>query len=90
VIETESQAVLNNLTEHNFQDAFKKWRSVGNGAYTWKGTSRAIVASRLKVSLWLEAPIPEIMDSPCKTCLQEREGGGYHTKTRCGMNMNAC
>jgi hypothetical protein len=25
VIEAESQAVLNTLTEHNFQDAFKKW-----------------------------------------------------------------
>jgi hypothetical protein len=26
VIETESQAVLKTLTEHNFQDAFKKWQ----------------------------------------------------------------
>jgi transposase len=26
VIEAESQAVLNTLTEHVFQDAFKKWR----------------------------------------------------------------
>jgi hypothetical protein len=26
VIEAESQAMLNNLTEHNFQDAFKKWQ----------------------------------------------------------------
>jgi hypothetical protein len=26
VIEAESQAVLNTLTEHNFQDAFKKWQ----------------------------------------------------------------
>jgi hypothetical protein len=26
VIEEESQKVLNNLTEHNFQDAFKKWQ----------------------------------------------------------------
>jgi hypothetical protein len=25
VIEAESQAVLNTLTEHAFQDAFKKW-----------------------------------------------------------------
>jgi hypothetical protein len=32
VIETESQAVLNTLTEHDFQDAFKKWQSAGN----WK------------------------------------------------------
>jgi hypothetical protein len=26
VIEAESQAVLNTLTEHYFQDAFKKWQ----------------------------------------------------------------
>jgi hypothetical protein len=26
VIEVDSQAVLNTLTEHNFQDAFKKWQ----------------------------------------------------------------
>jgi hypothetical protein len=25
VIEVESQVVLNTITEHNFQDAFKKW-----------------------------------------------------------------
>jgi hypothetical protein len=39
VIETESQAVLNTLTEHDFQDAFKNGRSSGNGAYTQKGTT---------------------------------------------------
>jgi hypothetical protein len=26
VIEAESQAVLNTLTEHNFQDVFTKWQ----------------------------------------------------------------
>jgi hypothetical protein len=26
VMEAESQAVLNTLTEHDFQDAFKKWQ----------------------------------------------------------------
>jgi hypothetical protein len=26
VMEAESQAVLNSLTEHNFQDAFTKWQ----------------------------------------------------------------
>jgi hypothetical protein len=26
VIEAESQGVLNTLTEHDFQDAFKKWQ----------------------------------------------------------------
>jgi hypothetical protein len=38
-MEAESQAVLNNLTEHNFEDAFKNGRSAGNGAYTRKGTT---------------------------------------------------
>jgi hypothetical protein len=28
VIEAESQAVLNTLTEHDFQDAFKKWQKL--------------------------------------------------------------
>jgi hypothetical protein len=38
VIEAELQAVLNILTEHNFQNAFKKnGRSSGNGAYARKG-----------------------------------------------------
>jgi hypothetical protein len=42
VIKTESQAVLNSLTEHDFQDAFKNGRSAGNGAYVWKGTSSGV------------------------------------------------
>jgi hypothetical protein len=32
VMEAESQAVLNALAEHDFQDAFKNGRSAGNGA----------------------------------------------------------
>jgi hypothetical protein len=53
VIKAESQAVLNTLTEHDFQDALlKNGRSAGNGAYAQKGTiSRVMVASRPKVSL---------------------------------------
>jgi hypothetical protein len=39
VIEAESQAVLNTLTEHDFEDAFKNGRSAGNGAYARKGTT---------------------------------------------------
>jgi hypothetical protein len=51
VIEAESQVVLNVLTEHDFQDAFKNGRSAGNGIYLWKGTTASlIVASRPKVS----------------------------------------
>jgi hypothetical protein len=52
VMEAESQAVLNTLTEHDFQDAFKKnCRSTGNSAYVRKGaTLRVTVANRPKVS----------------------------------------
>jgi hypothetical protein len=51
MIEVESQAVLNTLTEHDFQNAFKNGRSNGNGAYAQKGTvSRVMMASRPKVS----------------------------------------
>jgi hypothetical protein len=56
VIEAESQAVLNALTEHVLQDAFKKnGRSSRSCAYGWKGnTSRVIVASRTVVRFWLD------------------------------------
>jgi hypothetical protein len=51
VMEAESQAVLNTLTKHEFQDAFKNGRSTGNGAYAMKETiSRVMVASRSIVS----------------------------------------
>jgi hypothetical protein len=48
VIEAESQALRNTLTEHNFHDAFKEGRSTENGAYALKGscTSRMMMASR--------------------------------------------
>jgi hypothetical protein len=41
-IEAESQAVLNTFTEHNFQDAFKKWhkrweRCIGAGGNYFEG-----------------------------------------------------
>jgi hypothetical protein len=32
VIEAELQAVLNTLTEHHFQDVFKKWQSPRSSA----------------------------------------------------------
>jgi hypothetical protein len=51
MIEAESQAVLNTLTEHGFQNAFKNGRSAGIGGYARKGTtSRPMVARRPKVS----------------------------------------
>jgi hypothetical protein len=47
VMEAESQAVLNTLIEHDFQDAFKNGRNAGNGGYARKGsTSREMVASK--------------------------------------------
>jgi hypothetical protein len=65
VIEAESQEaqeVLNNLTEHDFLDAFKNGSSVGNGAYACKVTTlRVMVARRPKVIIQMEAPVPEIM-----------------------------
>jgi hypothetical protein len=46
-----SQAVLNTLTEHHFQEAIKNGRSARNGAYTRKGTAlRVMVASRSTVT----------------------------------------
>jgi hypothetical protein len=51
VMEAELQAMLNTLTEYDFQDAFKNGRSAGNGAYMRKGnTSRVMVARRPEVS----------------------------------------
>jgi hypothetical protein len=51
VIEAESQAMLNALTEHVFQDAFKTDRSTGNSVYSGnKTTSRVKVATRPKIS----------------------------------------
>jgi hypothetical protein len=53
VIETESLAVLNTLTDHDFEDAFKNGKNAGNGAYAQKGTtSRVMAASRPIVSFW--------------------------------------
>jgi hypothetical protein len=47
----ESLSVLNTLTEHDFQDAFKNGRSAGNGACTQKGTYlRMMMVSRPKIS----------------------------------------
>jgi hypothetical protein len=51
VIEADLQAVLNTLTEHDFQDAFKNGRSAVNDVYARKGaTLKTMVASRPKVS----------------------------------------
>jgi hypothetical protein len=44
VVESESQAVLNTLTEHDFQDACRKWQKHGNGAYARKGTTSRVMA----------------------------------------------
>jgi hypothetical protein len=64
MMEAESQAVLNTLKQHNFQDAFKNHRSAGNGAYTGKrNTSRKMVAIRPKVSFSPDgSTVLEIMD----------------------------
>jgi hypothetical protein len=47
VIKAELQAVLNILTEHDFQNAFKKWQK--HWSFMWKWTtSRVLVTSRPK------------------------------------------
>jgi hypothetical protein len=63
MMEAELQAVLNSLTEHVFQDAFKNGRSTGNGANTrcilwgwWWPIGPELVFDRMA------APVPEIMD----------------------------
>jgi hypothetical protein len=51
VIEAELQAVLNTLTEHDFQDAFKKSQKRWKRSYALKRTTSSVmVASRPKVS----------------------------------------
>jgi hypothetical protein len=46
VIEADSQAVLNTLTEHDLQHTFTNYRSSRNGAYALKRTTlKVIVAS---------------------------------------------
>jgi hypothetical protein len=51
VNDSESQAMLNTLTEHDFQDAFKNGKSAGSGAYSWNGTASMVMAvGRPKVS----------------------------------------
>jgi hypothetical protein len=62
VIETESQAVLNTLTEHDLQDAFKNYRMTGIGAYSRKGWWS--IGSNL-VFDQMAAPVPEIMMALC-------------------------
>jgi hypothetical protein len=53
VIEAETDAVLNTLTEHGLQDAFKNGRSARNDAFARDGiNSRLIVGSGPKVSFW--------------------------------------
>jgi hypothetical protein len=58
LIEAELQAMLNTLTEHDLQDAFKNGLSAGSSAYMWKGAPlRVLVAIRPKVSFWPDGSI---------------------------------
>jgi hypothetical protein len=57
------EVVLNALTEHDFQGAFKNGRSTRNGAHSRKGPILRVMASRPKVSFdQMVARVPEIMD----------------------------
>jgi hypothetical protein len=42
-METESQAVLNTLTEHDFKDALKNGRSIRNGSYSTSAHFKCIL-----------------------------------------------
>jgi hypothetical protein len=59
VMEAESQAMMNTLTEQDFQDAFKN----GNKAYVQKGTTlRVMVASRPKASFdQMAVSVPKVV-----------------------------
>jgi hypothetical protein len=61
VIAAESQTVLNTLTEHDFQDAFKNDKSAGKGVYARRETtSNVTVASRPKLVFYQMAEsVPE-------------------------------
>jgi hypothetical protein len=51
VNEAESHVVMNTLTEHHFQDKFKKWQKRWEWCKRWKGvTLRELVSSRPKTS----------------------------------------
>jgi hypothetical protein len=63
VIKAESQAVLNTLTEHDFQDAFKDGRSAGSCENMWKGTTSTRPVGPKLVFDQMAAPVPEIMDT---------------------------
>jgi hypothetical protein len=55
--------VLNTLTEHDFQDSLKMYRSCENVAYARKMiSSRLMMASRPK-GHQMAAPVPEVMDT---------------------------
>jgi hypothetical protein len=63
VFAAEPQAVLNTLTEHVFQDAFKDWQKLRERYICTEGASSVMVASRFKVSFdQMAVPVPEIMD----------------------------
>jgi hypothetical protein len=46
VIEADSQAVPNTLTEHDSQDAFINGRRTGNSAYVRKGTTLRVMVAK--------------------------------------------
>jgi hypothetical protein len=55
VIGAESQAVLNTLTEHGFQDAFKKWQKLLRGCM-WSVSSKSVFDR-------MAAEVQEIIDA---------------------------
>jgi hypothetical protein len=63
VIEAESHAVLNTLTEHDFQDAFKKWQKHWEWCGRWLLQGLWWPVGPKLVFYQMVAPVPEIMDT---------------------------
>jgi hypothetical protein len=63
VIEAESQALLNILKKHYFQDAFQKGQKRWERCiHSEEDYLRVMLASRSKVSVHIAASVPEIVD----------------------------
>jgi hypothetical protein len=62
VVEAESQAVLNTLTEHDFQDAFKKCQKHWERCILAEGVASNPSKPVSLVFDQMTAPVPEIMD----------------------------
>jgi hypothetical protein len=63
VIEAESQAVLNNLTEHDFQYAIKKWQNSGNACChsVQKLLSSHLLSKSVRIRMYKTIILPVVL-----------------------------